>query len=308
MSLPTGSVAGMIALTAQKLQANVVHLTEFGERSTRRLEALDGAADWIASQFRASGCGVFEQHYNAKGVDCRNLEGVFPDFSADHPHLMIGAHYDSAPGTPGADDNASAVAVLLWLVERFAGHAERHRLRFVAFTNEEPPHFRTGTMGSRVFARSCVENGDRIAAMICLESLGVFFDEPGTQVLPVKIPAQLLPPGLDPTVGNFVAIVGNSQSMEIARAFARHFDGRVPGLPIDLPQMEVSDHLSFWDVGIPAIMLTDTAPFRNLHYHLPTDTAEKLDYARLAVTAYATAAALESWLAEKPLRGRRASR
>lgn len=279
-----------------KLRAHVEALTCLGERSTAQPEAMAAAASWLKGELAGYGYKVRDQEFLADEVVCRNIEAVAPGFSRARRHLLIGAHYDSAPGTPGADDNASAVAILLALAERFAGHPSRKRLRFVAFANEEPPHFLCRTMGSFVFARDCARGGDRIALMLCLESLGVFFDAPGTQRLPFEIPAHLLPTGMDPSVGNFAAIVGNADSLDDAGRFAAGFTGLVPAIPIELPTMELSDHVSFWNEGIPAIMVTDTAPFRNRHYHLPTDTPEKLDYVRMADVLESLVRGVEAWL------------
>ncbi|MDD5200170.1 MAG: M28 family peptidase [Terrimicrobiaceae bacterium] len=290
----------MITSNARALRNYVEELTTLGERSTRLPKALDAAAGFVEREFANGGYDVHRQSFPADGVECRNVEAIGAGFSPKVPHLLLGAHYDSAPGTPGADDDASAVAILLALAGRFARNPGLERLRFVAFTNEEPPHFRTKTMGSRVFARACAKRGDAIEAMICLESLGVFSDEPDTQVLPVDVSPALVPPGFVPTVGNYIAVVGNSASMGIAGEFASSFRHSVPAIPIHLPEMELSDHVSFWDAGIPAIMLTDTALFRNLHYHLPTDTPEKLDYDRMALTAGFIGDAIERWLSSEP--------
>lgn len=280
----------------RELERHVRELTNLGERNTLTPLALQAAADYIRAEFTALGLSVREQTFHAAGVPCRNLDATTKGFDPGVPHLLLGAHYDSAPGTPGADDNASAVAVMLALARRFSNHKGLARLRFVAFTNEEPPHFLTSTMGSRVFAHDCAARKEAISAMICLESLGVFFDEPGTQSLPVDVSRLNLPASFDPTVGNFLAVVGNGPSMPWARRFAERFDGCVPAIALELPEMELSDHLSFWECGFPAIMITDTALFRNAHYHLPSDTPEKLDYDRMREAARCIGDAIERWL------------
>ena len=284
---------------ARQLFSDVQMLTALGERSTRHPAALDQAAELLFTRFTELEYGVREQSFKAEGVTCRNIEAIPRGFSAKVPHLLIGAHYDSAPGTPGADDNASAVAILLALAKRFAARAGGSRFRFVAFTNEEPPHFYTPTMGSTVFAKACAKRGDQLYAMICLESLGVFSNAQGSQLLPEGISLGQIPPGFDPTVGNFVAVVGNAESMDMAHAFAGSFDGRMPAVAVELPELELSDHLSFWHAGFRAIMLTDTALFRNEHYHLPTDTAEKLDYEKMAAVTGCIGDAVERWHATR---------
>jgi Zn-dependent M28 family amino/carboxypeptidase len=282
---------------SKKLFQDVSSLTDLGERSTRFPDALEVSAEFLFNRFADLGYGVREHVFEAHGVPCKNIEAIPHEFSSKNPHLLIGAHYDSAPGTPGADDNASAVAVMLALAKRFAGRPSG--FRFVAFVNEEPPHFYTDTMGSTVFARECAHRDDKIEAMICLESLGVFLDEPGTQFLPPSVPLDLIPDGFDPTVGNFVAVVGNNQSMDVAGKFAAVFRGTVPAVAVELPELELSDHLSFWHAGFRAIMLTDTALFRNQHYHLETDTPEKLDYPRMAQAADCIGDAIEAWLSKR---------
>ena len=206
------------------------------------------------------------------------------------PHWILGAHYDSAPGTLGADDNISAVAILLETA-RILMESENppRNIRFVAYTNEEPPHFTNESMGSRVHAQSCRRNGNNIQGMICLESLGYFTDKPGSQELPTLygMPEETLAftrsRGIDPTVGNYIAVVGDDQSAfflgRFDDAFARH---PIPTLPLVMPEMRFSDHLCYWDEGYPAIMLTDTALFRNPNYHKHTDTVETLDFEAMA--------------------------
>jgi Zn-dependent M28 family amino/carboxypeptidase len=182
-------------------------------------------------------------------------------------------------GAPGANDNGSGVAGVLALARRFAGKPCARTLRFVAFVNEEPGHFQTELMGSWVYARRCKERGDRIAAMVSLETIGCFFHEPGTQSYPA--------PGLGlcyPTTGNFIAFVGDLSSRKLVRraigSFRRgaEFPSEGAALPASIPGIGWSDHWAFWQHGYPAIMVTDTAPFRYPHYHLRSDTPEQLDY------------------------------
>ena len=162
-------------------------------------------------------------------------------------------------------------------------------IRFVAYTNEEPPHFTNESMGSRVHAQSCRKNGDNIQGMICLESLGYFTDKPGSQELPTLygMPEETLAftrsRGIDPTVGNYIAVVGDEQSASFLASFDDAFSMHpIPTLPLVMPEMRFSDHLCYWDEGYPAIMLTDTALFRNPNYHKHTDTVETLDFQAMA--------------------------
>jgi hypothetical protein len=252
---------------------------------------LSRAADFIEEYFSRTGFGVSRQTFQVDRFDCHNLEAVARDFcGVQEPHWILGAHYDSAPGTLGADDNISAVAILLETARLLMQSENTPRnIRFVAYTNEEPPHFTNESMGSRVHAQSCRRNGDNIQGMICLESLGYFTDKPGSQELPTLygMPEETLAftrsRGIDPTIGNYIAVVGDEQSASfLARfddAFARH---PIPTLPLVMPEMRFSDHLCYWDEGYPAIMLTDTALFRNPNYHKHTDTVETLDFQAMA--------------------------
>lgn len=263
------------------------------ERNLRNNPAgLARAADFIEEFFKRCGLVVSRQSFRVDGVDCHNIEAVPADFIGfDRPHWILGAHYDSAPGTPGADDNSSAVAILLETARLLCApsHAPRN-IRFVAYANEEPPHFLNESMGSRVHARSCRKNGDNLQGMICLESLGYFTNKPGSQELPTLygMPeatlAYLRARGIEPTVGNYLALVGDEQSMNLLARFDAAFSPglAVPAASLVMPEMRLSDHLCYWDEGYPALMLTDTALFRNPNYHRATDTVETLDFEVMA--------------------------
>lgn len=283
-----------------RLEAHVCHLAELGEKSTRRQAALAAAADYVGQQLAGAGLEVGRQTFPASGVECVNLAAAVPGFSTAAPHYLIGAHYDSAPGTPGADDNCSAVALLLELAAHYAGQPLAGRLRFAAFTNEEPPHFLGPTMGSLVFARRCREEKVGLRGMVCLESLGVFTDEPGSQGFPPGM-EHFVPAGSPFARGNFAALVDDGRDPEFARTFGAGFAfaQTLPALPLTLPDLGVSDHWSFWECEYPAIMVTDTAMYRNRHYHLPTDTAEKLNYPGMAGVFVALRAGIDALLAAK---------
>ena len=253
---------------------------------------LDRAADFIEEFFQRCGLIVSRQTFPVGGIDCHNIEAVCPDFLGNsEPHWILGAHYDSAPGTPGADDNSSAVAILLETARLLsASDFSPRNIRFVAWTNEEPPHFLNESMGSRVHADSCRKNGDNLQGMICLESLGYFTNEPNSQELPTitGMPESTLSlirsRGIDPTVGNYLIIVGD----EVSECLLDRFDAlfspglAMPAVPLVMPEMRLSDHLCYWDEGFPAIMVTDTALFRNPNYHKHTDTVETLDFQAMA--------------------------
>jgi Zn-dependent M28 family amino/carboxypeptidase len=194
--------------------------------------------------------------------------------------VVVGAHYDTVPGSPGADDNASAVAALIELAGMLGG--EQLPIRFVAFANEEEPHFMGPDMGSWVSAKRSRENGERITAMLSLEMLGYYSELPGSQ----RYPAPL---GLFyPDRGNYIAFVGDLGAFGLVRksvkAFRKHsrFPSEWLAGPASIPGVTRSDHWSFRTLGFPAIMVTDTAYNRNPHYHQPSDTPDTLDYARMA--------------------------
>ena len=278
----------------------VLALTRSERNTSNCPQGLDRAADLISKQFEHAGLRVEHQKFEANGIPCSNIEAVSPDFSGrSQPHYILGAHYDCAIGTEGADDNASAVAVLLEVARLLAGPPAARHVRFVAFTNAEPPHFLNDSMGSRVLARMCRERGDAITGMICLESLGYFPEEPGSQVL--LSPQESLPPralrcmhdrGVDPATGNFFALIGNSDSAALLQEFDRalNLTPEIPVVPLEMPELRLSDHLSFWDEGFPAVMLT--AFLRNPNHHQPTDTFDTLDYGRLAHQSASIAQAL----------------
>ena len=251
------------------------------------------AADYIEAFFLGLGLKTTRQSFEADGVECHNIEAVGSNFQGkDKPHYILGAHYDSAMGAPGADDNISALAVMLETARGLVSAPEvLGNLRFVAYVNEEPPHFSNETMGSFVHAQACREAGDNILGMICLESLGYFSNEPGSQELPemteelLAVSAALMVErGIAPDVGNFLALVGDEGSMELLAAFDKHFSKKlgVPVMPMVNAEMRLSDQFSYWDAGYPALMLTDTAFFRNPNYHEPSDTFETLNYCIMA--------------------------
>jgi Peptidase family M28 len=262
---------------------------EIGERNMARYPELNAAADFIENSFFRAGLQPRRDSYDLHGRLCHNIEAEIPAAqraagAKPPPIILIGAHYDSVFGSPGANDNGSGVAAMLALARRFAGKPAQHTLRFVAFVNEEPPYFLREQMGSFVYAGRCKDRGDRISAMISLETIGYFSDAPHSQTYPA--------PGLGvfyPSVGNFIGFVSNVPSRNLLRRtiglFRKH--AKIPSegaaLPAFIPGVSWSDQWSFWQHGYPGIMITDTAPFRYPHYHRATDTPDKLDYDRFAL-------------------------
>jgi len=260
---------------------------EIGERNLFTLAALNTAAFYVEAAFAAQGYEPRSQRYSVQYEDSgpvavRNIEAVVLARGPDAPVLVVGAHYDSAPGTPGADDNASGVAALLELARRFRGRSGAVELRFVAFSTEEPPFFGSEQMGSAHYAAALAREGRKVAGMLSLEMLGYYSDQPGSQNYPPVLSL------FYPSRGNYLGVVSNLSS----RAFmARIRDGwKAPGglpvvgsaLPEWLRVITLSDHLWFWRRGWPAVMVTDTAFLRNPHYHEASDLPDQLDYARFA--------------------------
>ncbi|MBL7041576.1 MAG: M28 family peptidase [Pirellulaceae bacterium] len=269
---------------AVELRRDVAHLAEeIGERNLRnRPHELLAAADHIEAEFTAAGHAVTPQEYQVDDCKCRNLEVEIRGSAQPDEIVVVGAHYDTVIGTPGANDNTSGIAALLALARRFSGRQIERTLRFVAFVNEEKPYAHTDTMGSRVYSRRCAERAERITAMLSLETIGYYDDRPGSQKYPRPFGV------LYPSEGNFIAFVGNIKSRKLIRqvvaAFRRHeqFPSEGAALPAAVYGVGFSDHWSFWQEGYPALMVTDTAMFRYPYYHHPEDTTDKLDFDRLA--------------------------
>lgn len=266
------------------LQRHVDYLAgHIGERHLWRPRQLEQAASYIEEQFRTAGCTVHDQTYQVQNQSVRNLIAEIPGRLRPEEIVVIGAHYDSVIGTPGANDNASGVAALLELARLFCGSAPDRTLRLVAFVNEEPPFFQTEEMGSLVYAQAARDKGDRIVAMVSLETIGYYSQVEGSQSFPFA-PLRLI----YPTRGNFLAFVGNWPSRKLLQqalaAFRRSTPFPAQGLvaPEWVVGVNWSDQWSFWRQGYPAIMVTDTAPFRYPHYHAATDTPDRLDYDALA--------------------------
>ncbi len=257
-----------------------------GPRGVVRPIELAASADFIERSLQEAGYDVERQCYNVRGVRCCNLAAEIPGTSRADEIIVIGGHYDSVlvDGIlcPGANDNASGVAATLALARTFANRQTARTLRFVFFVNEEPPFFQYEEMGSWVYAKRSRERNENIVAMFSLETIGYYSDRPGSQRYPFPLGL------LYPSTGNFITFVGNVGSRKLVResigSFRRsaEFPSEGGELPGSMPGVGWSDHWAFWQEGYPAIMVTDTAPFRYPHYHQASDTPDKLDYDRLA--------------------------
>jgi hypothetical protein len=267
----------------EELHADVQKLAgEIGERNMWHYPQLNAAADFIENSFSRAGLHPRRDSYELRGQACHNIEAEISGTRREI--VLIGAHYDSVFSSPGANDNGSGVAAMLALARRFAGRKTERTLRFVAFVNEEPPYFLSGEMGSLVYARRCKERGDKISAMISLETIGYFSDAPNSQVYPSRALGAFYP-----KVGNFIGFVSNVHSRTLLRRVIALFreHAKIPSegaaLPWFIPGVSWSDQWSFWRNGYLGIMVTDTAPFRYPYYHSANDTPDKLDYDRFTL-------------------------
>jgi len=285
----------MIEQGTEALRKHVERLAgDIGERNVWRPAALRAAAQYIRTQWQALGYEVGAQVYRTHGLACENLEISIPGATRPGEIVLAGAHYDSVRGSPGANDNASGVAALI----RIAGLLRRLRpqrtLKLVAFVNEEPPFFYFGEMGSKQYADAARARGDDIRLMLSLEMLGCYSEAPGSQRYPPLFR------WFYPNRGNFIAFVSNLRSRRALRetvaAFRALSDFPCESLasPAIVPGVSWSDQLSFWRVGYPGVMVTDTAFYRYPHYHSPLDTPDKLCYPQMARVAEGMARALQA--------------
>jgi peptidase M28-like protein len=272
-----------LSATAEALRDHVGHLAgQIGERNIFRPAALADARIYIAREWERQGYEVASHWYEARGLRCANLEATRMGSMRPEQILLIGAHYDSVIGSPGANDNASGVAALLELSRLFTTMGPATTIRFVAFVNEEPPFFMSGEQGSFVYAREARRRGDNICLMVSLETIGYYRDERGSQRYP---PLFRL---FYPDKGDFVGFVSDFRSRRIMRRFAASFRAG-SDFPLEhiatfrwIPGVAWSDHLSFWRLGYPALMVTDTAFYRYPYYHSTEDIPEKVAFPQLA--------------------------
>ncbi|HUT24454.1 MAG TPA: M28 family peptidase [Sumerlaeia bacterium] len=255
---------------------------EIGERNVFLSAKLDRSAAYLEEVLRGVGFEAGSQWFEVGKHSVRNLEAELPGGEKKNEIVIVGAHYDSVVGTPGANDNGSGVAAMLELARLLKDSRPARTIRFVAFVNEEPPFFQTRDMGSFHYARRCRKRDENVVAMLSLETIGYYSDEPGSQKYPPLFSF------FYPNRGDFIAFVGNVGSRKLVRraveSFRKHarFPSEGAAPPGVVPGVGWSDHWSFWRQGFPALMVTDTAPFRYPHYHLETDTLDKIDFERLA--------------------------
>jgi Zn-dependent M28 family amino/carboxypeptidase len=287
---------------AMRLEAHVCRLAgDIGERNLWQPGALAAAGQYIDTTLSAAALPVTSQEFAVEGVTLRNIEADIRGANRADDIIIVGAHYDSVFGCPGANDNATGTAAALEIARWLAGRRPLARtVRIVAFVNEEPPFFQTPNMGSLVYARRARERGDQIVAMLSLETIGWYSDAPGSQRYPLPLPFGLI----YPTTANFLAFVGNTRSRDLTRralgSFRRHtaFPSEGAAVPEWIPGIGWSDHWAFWQQRYPAVMITDTALYRYPHYHTETDTPDKVDYGKLARVAAGLARVVEELAVE----------
>jgi Zn-dependent M28 family amino/carboxypeptidase len=324
-SRPEGVPPRMPTVDATRLQSHVRTLSErFHPRDWRHPQNLDRVAAYIGEEFRRAGGRASEQVYSVQGREYRNVIARFGPESGER--IVVGAHYDTAGEQPGADDNASAVAGLIELAHLLgrAGRAEdaawpgkaalteptavagrtappvgaeyaapRLAVELVAYTLEEPPFFGTLQMGSAVHARALRDQSVPVRVMICLEMIGYFRDEPGSQSYPLSLLKLFYP-----ARGDYIAVVGKLgeggvvRRVKAAMRVASPLPVRSINAPAIVPGLDFSDHLNYWNAGYKAVMITDTAFYRNRHYHDIGDTWDTLDYERMAMVVQGVYAAV----------------
>ena len=273
--------------TVARLQDHLKALTRvIGERSVYFPENLEKAADYIVSVYQDMGLQVRLEPYMYRGFKVTNVVAELSFGANPSQHYLLGAHYDSVTGSVGADDNASSIAVQIETARSLKAWEDREDLdlamKLVSFALEEPPVFNTPYMGSKVYTRKARKEGEKIDGMICLEMVGYTCHERGCQGYPFPLMFMGYP-----KKGDFIGLVGNFGSRQLTLNLYNAFQ-KNPNLPVVkllvpfkggfVPAIRLSDHSSFWDLGYNAVMVTDSAFYRNPHYHLPSDTMEKLDY------------------------------
>ncbi len=249
---------------------------EIGERNIHNPGSLTKTADYILQQFESCGMAAELDQFEFQKTEFANVIFRLPGTVAADQIIVVGAHYDSVPGSPGANDNGTGVAALLTIAELIKDCALEKSIHFVAFVNEESPYFAGDGMGSLNYARRCRARNDKISAMFSLETMGYYSSEPGSQSYP---------PGVSgyPDQGDFIGFVSNLASASLLRQsteiFANHssFPFQAIAAPESVAGVSLSDHMCFWQMNYPAIMITDTAPFRYPHYHTAEDLPDKIN-------------------------------
>jgi hypothetical protein len=267
-----------------QLYTHVEHLSvTIGSRSVFEYDKIEDTKRYIVSCLKTFGYIPTLQNYDYEGKTFSNIIVSIPGVKYPDETVIIGAHYDTVYGTPGADDNASAVAVLLEVCRALKSISPGRTLKLIFFFLEEPPVFRTEHMGSYVYAKEAKARNENIKAMICLEMVGYYSDKKDGQTFPLPLMSMMFS-----TTPNFIAVVGNLKSRNLVDKVKNSLL-KVSPIPVEtltsvsfVPGVDLSDHRSFWEMGYPAVMITDTAFYRNPNYHTENDTIDTLDFNTMA--------------------------
>jgi Zn-dependent M28 family amino/carboxypeptidase len=256
---------------------------DIGTRSYLEMINLNKTEEYIEAEIAKNSCPVQKQSFTADGQTYHNIFTEIKGSRKPDEVFVIGAHYDTVPDTPGADDNASGIAAIIELSRLLRESPASYTVCLAAFCLEEPPFFRSELMGSYQFAQELKQHNTNIKGMVSLEMIGYFSSKEGSQYYPLPFFRFVYP-----KTGNYAAFVGNIRSRPLTRRFEQVFK-KVSSLPVEslnavslIPGVDFSDHLSFWRFNYPAFMITDTAFYRNPHYHSPGDTYDTLDYEKMA--------------------------
>jgi len=273
-----------IFVDENKLFADVKGLSNINPpRNYFNLSSLNETADYIYSEFEKTECE--ELNIQKFEVNKNEYKNIICSFGVENPErLIVGAHYDVFGNTQGADDNASGVAGILELARIFGRERPelKYRIDFVAYTLEEPPFFRTDSMGSAKHAQYLKENSFNVKGVIILEMIGIFSEKEGSQEYPTPLLKIFYP-----SKGNFIAVVGKFGQQKIVKKVKRHIiensniEARSINAPTFIPGIDFSDHLNYWHQGFDAVMITDTSFYRNFNYHTTNDTIEKMDFKKM---------------------------
>lgn len=282
---------------AERLEGHVETLAgSYPRRHHLHPERYRQAATYGVKTFERMGYEVEREPVETDGETYPNIVAERPGETRPDEIVVIGAHYDAVRGSPGADDNASGVAGVLELARAWQKTESPARtVRFVLFANEERPWFRTDAMGSWHHARRARSRDEAIVVMISLEMIGYYRTDPGSQSYPAGLE------WIYPERGDFIAFVGNLRSRGAVRASLEAFrmQDRHPSegiaAPAWIPGIGLSDHWAFWEEGETALMVTDTALYRNPHYHQRSDRPDTLDYERMARVTTGLRRVLERW-------------
>lgn len=286
-------------LIKQRLERHVRYLSEtVGERSLAHRGSLSTTMEYLRRVMTEAGYSVSAQSYSVGNEAVNNLEAHLPGVVQGSGIVVVGAHYDTVRGSTGANDNATGVAAVLELARILKGSRLHHSVYFVFFVNEEPPFFQTDAMGSFQYARQLRRDVVPVTAMISLETIGYYSDAANSQKYPPLLGS------FYPDQGNFVGFVGNSGSGDLLRASVRAFRQSTSfpsegiSAPEQWPGVGWSDHWSFWKEEYPAIMMTDTAVFRDPFYHTGRDSADRLNYDKMARVVEGTRHVIEALATE----------